>query len=65
MRNLPFGYLVNKDGSAVRRGTTGYFYCGRNVLRGHTGTDGYCGPTNGDSCEECKRMDFLAKFYKV
>ena len=47
MRCLPFGYFVNKEGQACRKGTNGSFYCGRKVLDGVPGCDGYCGPNNG------------------
>ena len=59
-RGLPKGYLVNNQGFACRRGDTRKFYCGRMVLRGVRGCDGYCGPTDGPQCDDCKNMDTLA-----
>jgi hypothetical protein len=46
-RQLPKGYLVNKEGRTVRRGVQDKFYCGSKVLSGFPGCDGWCGPTNG------------------
>ncbi|XP_013395836.1 E3 ubiquitin-protein ligase NRDP1 [Lingula anatina] len=61
-RCLPRGWLVNSDGAAARVGPeTGHFYCGRRVLVGVRGCDGYCGPTNGPSCEACKKLDTQAR----
>lgn len=54
VRLLPKGYLVNREGTACRKGTTAAFYCGRKVLRGIAFCDGYCGPTNGPACPSCK-----------
>lgn len=48
-RDLPLGWLVNRDGFAARK-KDGLFYCGRRVLEGVSNCDGYCGPNNGPNC---------------
>lgn len=61
-RKLPPGYLVNRNGFVARRSPeTGLFYCGRRVLDGVPGCDGYCGPTNGPNCRACKVLDVETK----
>jgi hypothetical protein len=49
-RNLPKGWLVNREGFVCRKGEQNRFYCGRKVLISVQGCDGYCGPTNGPQC---------------
>ena len=61
VRALPKGYLVNRDGAACRKGTSGNFYCGRKVLIGVAFCDGYCGPTNGPSCVSCNTINQQVK----
>jgi len=56
-RKLPRYWLVNRAGYACRRGQSGRFYCGRRVMTDNYNTDGYCGPTSGDNCYECRRID--------
>jgi len=57
-RKLPQGWLVNKDGFTARRSAkNGMFYCGRRVLVGVPGCDGYCGPNDGPSCDACRKLD--------
>ena len=56
-RVLPKGYLVNREGYACKKGTTGSFYCGRKVLIGVAFCDGYCGPTNGPACPSCRTLN--------
>jgi hypothetical protein len=51
--------LCNDEGHAVSQGEDGwdYYYCG--LKRDHItipGTDGRCGPTNGNNCPSCKRF---------
>lgn len=58
-RNLPKGWLVNRDGFVSRKGLTGQYYCGRKVLLSDSWCDGWCGPTNGPSCDACKTLDKL------
>jgi len=61
-RKLPQGWLVNTDGFAARRSAqNGLFYCGRRVLVGVFGCDGYCGPNNGPSCDSCQKLDDQTK----
>lgn len=55
-RGLPAGYLVNRDGFACRKSTNGTWYCGRRVLVGTAGCDGYCGPNDGPQCYACARI---------
>ena len=57
IRQLPKGYLVNREGGVCRKGETGSFYCGKKVLIGVAFCDGYCGPTNGPTCVSCKTMN--------
>ena len=59
-RKLPKGWLVNSDGCVARK-SEGNFYCGRRVMSNVRGCDGYCGPTNGPSCEACKKLDQMTK----
>ena len=60
-RNLPKGWLVNREGYPSRKGSTGSFYCGRCVMKNVPNCDGFCGPTNGPNCDSCKKLDVLAK----
>jgi hypothetical protein len=51
--------LLNDEGHAVSQGEDGwdYYYCG--LKRDHItipGTDGRCGPTNGNNCPSCTRF---------
>lgn len=48
-RNLPSGWLVNRDGFVARKSGSKY-YCGRLVLEDLTNSDGHCGPNNGPQC---------------
>lgn len=58
-RQLPQGWLVNRDGASARRSpvTPDMFYCGRQVLTDNPNTDGYCGPTDGAHCLACERLN--------
>jgi hypothetical protein len=58
-KQLPHGWLVNRDGASARRSGDGSekFYCGRMVMTHDTRTDGYCGPTNGEQCVACQRLN--------
>lgn len=58
-RKLPRGWLVNRDGASARctSVTPGKFYCGRMVMQDDRRTDGYCGPTNGEQCLACRRLN--------
>ena len=58
-RQLPRGWLVNREGAPARCGTDapGVFYCGRRVLTDNPRTDGYCGPTSGDHCAACEKLN--------
>lgn len=49
-RNLPKGWLVNREGFLAKKGSTGLYYCGRCVMIGVFNCDGYCGPDNGPNC---------------
>jgi hypothetical protein len=56
-RLLPRGYLVNRDGFPSRKGTTGHWYCGRQVMEREHRCDGFCGPTNGPNCRACRKLE--------
>lgn len=56
-RCLPKDYLVNTTGAACKKGTTGVYYCGKRVLVGVINCDGYCGPTNGPECNDCRKLN--------
>lgn len=56
-RMLPDHYLVNRAGRTCRRGTTGHVYCGGKTLVGVRGCDGWCGPTDGPQCKDCKILE--------
>lgn len=56
MRRIKPPFFVNKDG-AITKATNVGVYCGRKVLEGVFGCDGYCGPTNGPSCPGCKHLE--------
>ena len=56
-RQLPKGYLVNKEGHAAKKGDTGIFYCGRRCMFGVAFCDGYCGPKNGPACPSCRILN--------
>ena len=52
-RGLDGRHFVNKDGAICKITNIG-IYCGRQVMDGVFGCDGYCGPTNGPNCNSCK-----------
>ena len=57
-RKLPRNWFVNREGFACRRGREGrHFFCGRKVMEGEYGCDGYCGPTDGPNCYACRKID--------
>ena len=57
-RNLPRGWLVNPAGFNARKfDENGFYYCGRRVMTTNMDCDGYCGPTDGPNCDDCKRLD--------
>ncbi|CAF3001728.1 unnamed protein product [Rotaria socialis] len=58
-RKLPHGWLVNCDGASARCSTSepSKFYCGRMVMAQDSRTDGYCGPTNGEQCTACQKLN--------
>lgn len=41
----------------VQIGVTGKFYCGGKLETPCKCCDGTCGPTNGENCVECMRLD--------
>eukprot|EP00906_Rhabdomonas_costata_P001501 RCo002497 len=46
---------MNRAGNLMKKGTTGQLYCGKYIGRDRLpGSDGYCGPTNGPQCEDCR-----------
>jgi hypothetical protein len=61
-RNLPKGWLVNREGFQSRKGRNGLFYCGRRVLVGTPYCDGYCGPTDGPNCYACAQLDWMTSY---
>ena len=60
-RNLPKGWLVNREGFAAKRSDRGKFYCGRRVLAPTHDCDGYCGPHDGPNCLSCMTLDIQTK----
>lgn len=58
-RKLSHGWLVNSEGASARCSPEQptKFYCGRMVLQHNPLTDGYCGPTDGDQCSSCLRLN--------
>ena len=58
-RQLPRGWLVNFDGASARlsREEPTKFYCGRLVLMHDKRSHGYCGPTNGEQCTACRKLN--------
>ncbi|XP_057306330.1 E3 ubiquitin-protein ligase NRDP1-like [Hydractinia symbiolongicarpus] len=57
-RQLPRHWYVNRQGATARRSKeNGRMYCGRRVLVGTPGCDGYCGPENGPNCQSCAILD--------
>ena len=58
-RSMPKGWLVNRDGYAARKSGKKY-YCGRNVMVGVAFCDGYCGPTDGQNCPACEKLDQMS-----
>ena len=61
-KNLPRGWLINREGFQSRKGKTGLFYCGRRVLVGTPYCDGYCGPSDGPNCFSCKQLDWMTSY---
>ena len=48
----------NANGHTARLGSTGKYYCGRNLDgRRCRCCDGHCGPTNGCNCSACMKLD--------
>jgi hypothetical protein len=64
-RKLPRGWLVNRDGASARCSPQSptQFYCGRMVMANNPRTDGYCGPTNGEQCPACQKLDEQQRRY--
>ena len=58
-KQLPHGWLVNSDGASARigPGNPTKFYCGRMVMTHDRRTDGYCGPTDGEQCAACLKLN--------
>lgn len=54
-RNLPNGWLVNKEGFSARK-SDGKFYCGRLVLQKIALCDGYCKPIKESQCKKIKNL---------
>ncbi|KAI9338360.1 hypothetical protein DFJ73DRAFT_962131 [Zopfochytrium polystomum] len=52
---------LGEGGLACRLGSTGKYYCGRAMPGDFPCTDGYCGPTNGENCPSCQRLDLEAR----
>jgi len=59
-RALPKGHLVNREGRTARAGPNGTWYCGAKVMSGVPGCDGWCGPHDGPSCQDCQRLQAQA-----
>lgn len=58
-KQLPRGWLVNRDGASARCSPEEptKFYCGRRVMTHDVFTDGYCGPTDGNQCQACFKLN--------
>jgi hypothetical protein len=58
-QKLPRGWLVNREGASARCSPENptKFYCGRMVMTHDIRTDGYCGPTNGEQCNACLKLN--------
>lgn len=58
-KQLPQGWLVNREGASARCSpqVPTKFYCGRMVLEHDSRTDGYCGPTDGEQCDACLKLN--------
>ena len=49
---------MNDHGDLAELGETGKYYCGRKNLIGRcVCCDGHCGPTNGENCDSCMKLD--------
>ena len=49
---------MNENGDLASLGETGKYYCGRKNLIGRCYCcDGSCGPTNGENCDACMKLD--------
>jgi hypothetical protein len=58
-RKLSHGWLVNCEGASARCSLLEptKFYCGRKVMTNDSRTDGYCGPTSGEQCSACEKLN--------
>lgn len=51
---------LNSIHKCPKLGTTGKFYCGAKLDPPKCYCcNGYCGPTNGENCSECMKLDIL------
>ena len=51
---------LTQIGKAPKLGTTGKFYCGSKLEPPKCSCcNGYCGPTNGENCFECMKLDMM------
>ena len=57
-RQLSPDYMINQLGRIARKLQNNAVYCGARVLEGVAGTDGYCGPVQGLSCEACQILKY-------
>lgn len=55
VRGSPKGYLVNQGG-LLTKVTPSECYCGSFFGRVDMFHDGFCGPTNGPACPDCKKL---------
>ena len=58
-KQLPSGWLVNREGGSARCSpqVPTKFYCGRMVMTQDPRTDGFCGPTDGEQCVACQKLN--------
>lgn len=53
----PLAAVKNAKGREARFGDHVKYYCGGDLLFKCRCCDGYCGPTNGENCIDCMRLD--------
>ena len=55
--NLKIDELKNGKGRLAHLGVNGKFYCGEKLEGYCSCCNGFCGPTNGENCLECMKLD--------
>lgn len=57
----PIATKTNEAGFTARLGSSGKYYCGKNLDPFCYCCDGFCGPTNGCNCNHCMKLDIEAR----